>query len=574
MISEVVHRAGYDLSQWQSIAMLLSDARKKLSPEDYVPFYNAVTTYSRSRGTDAEALATIESVVSGWNSNAVEIARTEEAPAVESKEDTADEILAAAMQEVEPEPESTPLQKETMPREAETLVPHIPASTPIPAPEKEPQKIMTVDEAKARILVIKNEIHELIGNPVALIGDMGQLGKDYMTALLQASRATMGGSGGGVMPAMQALEDAYEKLRTSAMTGEMPEEQTQPEPVPEPTQEPEPEPEPEAVPENQFEPAVSLGPVMPAPKAPAVPHKEESPKEIVQRTVVPQRNAEVMLEKELESLKQPTLVVGKDESTNIDEPSIPEVVASTKLVEVKEQEEPELEPEPESVSTPLVSPHEQKEKEVLHDVEIEALRRQLAALELKLKERAEPIAPIEIPEASEPAHAPALVSHEEPVEHAPVVQQVKTPSAPPPQIREEVALAAPIRLKEPRPAVDIRTAFSALDHTEKEKMYQSEAVTDGLRSLLMSWEIFRGGFLSGKERGIEHPLYKTMHGVVMSDILAGKFQGAKTNVIISVNDYVNAWRFEQGVEFNPAETFEHYLRRVIHRILTRAGELT
>ena len=122
-------------------------------------------------------------------------------------------------------------------------------------------------------------------------------------------------------------------------------------------------------------------------------------------------------------------------------------------------------------------------------------------------------------------------------------------------------------------AIPTKEIATFVDRTEKEKLYQSEAVTEGLRSLLMSWEIFRGGFLSGKERGREHPLYKTMREVVMSDILSGKFQGAKTNVVISANDYVNAWRFEQGIEYNPAETFEHYLRRIVHRILTRAGEL-
>ena len=66
MISEVAHRAGYDLSEWQSIAKLLSDARKKLPVDKYRAFYEAVTTYSRSRGSDMAALQIVEAALSQW----------------------------------------------------------------------------------------------------------------------------------------------------------------------------------------------------------------------------------------------------------------------------------------------------------------------------------------------------------------------------------------------------------------------------------------------------------------------------------------------------------------------------
>ena len=35
----------------------------------------------------------------------------------------------------------------------------------------------------------------------------------------------------------------------------------------------------------------------------------------------------------------------------------------------------------------------------------------------------------------------------------------------------------------------------------------------------------------------------------------------------SVTDYMNGWRYEQGLTYQQGETFEHYLRRVIRHIL-------
>jgi broad specificity phosphatase PhoE len=50
-------------------------------------------------------------------------------------------------------------------------------------------------------------------------------------------------------------------------------------------------------------------------------------------------------------------------------------------------------------------------------------------------------------------------------------------------------------------------------------------------------------------------------------LLAGRFEGATQEIKQSITDYMNGWRYEQGIIYEPGETFEHYLRRVIRHIL-------
>ena len=102
-------------------------------------------------------------------------------------------------------------------------------------------------------------------------------------------------------------------------------------------------------------------------------------------------------------------------------------------------------------------------------------------------------------------------------------------------------------------------------------LYQ-EQVTRGLEQLLSEWSIFkRSGMFGTGPNGKDHPLYETLSQLTMSTVLTGHFEGVTPEVKRSINDYMNGWRYEEGVVHEPGETFEHYLRRVIHHILeTRA----
>ena len=50
-------------------------------------------------------------------------------------------------------------------------------------------------------------------------------------------------------------------------------------------------------------------------------------------------------------------------------------------------------------------------------------------------------------------------------------------------------------------------------------------------------------------------------------LLAGRFEGANQEIRQSITDYMNGWRYEQGIIYEQGETFEVYLRRVIRHII-------
>ncbi len=96
----------------------------------------------------------------------------------------------------------------------------------------------------------------------------------------------------------------------------------------------------------------------------------------------------------------------------------------------------------------------------------------------------------------------------------------------------------------------------------------SVQVEEGLTQLLSEWSIFKkSGIFGTGPKGREHPLYKKMAELQIPLLLAGRFEGATQEVRQSLTDYMNGWRYEQGLIYEKGETFEHYLRRVIRHIL-------
>jgi hypothetical protein len=96
----------------------------------------------------------------------------------------------------------------------------------------------------------------------------------------------------------------------------------------------------------------------------------------------------------------------------------------------------------------------------------------------------------------------------------------------------------------------------------------SPQVEEGLTQLLSEWSIFKkSGIFGTGPKGREHPLYKKMADLQIPLLLAGRFEGATQEVRQSLTDYMNGWRYEQGLIYEKGETFEHYLRRVIRHIL-------
>lgn len=93
-------------------------------------------------------------------------------------------------------------------------------------------------------------------------------------------------------------------------------------------------------------------------------------------------------------------------------------------------------------------------------------------------------------------------------------------------------------------------------------------VDRGLDQLLSDWPLFKKSGLFGTgPKGREHPLYKKISGLQIPLLLAGRFEGASQEIKQSITDYMNGWRYEQGIIYEQGETFDTYLRRVIKHII-------
>ncbi|MEZ4104516.1 MAG: hypothetical protein R3B60_04520 [Candidatus Paceibacterota bacterium] len=115
-------------------------------------------------------------------------------------------------------------------------------------------------------------------------------------------------------------------------------------------------------------------------------------------------------------------------------------------------------------------------------------------------------------------------------------------------------------------------------HTSAEAManplYVPE-VDDGLEQLLSDWPLFKKSGLFGTgPKGSNHPLFKQISGLQIPIILAGRFEGSNQEIRQSITDYMNGWRYEQGIIYDKGETFEVYLRRVIKHILDSQKQKT
>ena len=109
----------------------------------------------------------------------------------------------------------------------------------------------------------------------------------------------------------------------------------------------------------------------------------------------------------------------------------------------------------------------------------------------------------------------------------------------------------------------------------EDSAFRSPEITSGLGQLLSEWKLFKSSGIFGTgPSGVDHPLYKKVSGLTMSALMAGRFEGATPEIKQSISDYMNGWRYEQGVLHQHSETFEHYLRRVIKTIIERQKQKT
>jgi hypothetical protein len=367
-----------------------------------------------------------------------------------------------------------------------------PVSTPTPPPvEKEmasaaapiPEVIVEQNtlgsaEASERIKAIKRTVNEKVGNPVNLIETHGEVGREYMTALLEAMKKANGATAPELASAMSRLEKAFAAVEDVLGTGGV------------------------------------------------VPVKKEEQAEM------------------------------KEEPTS---PVPPQPMDATQPVEEKKVEE-------ERTDSPIrltVS------SEMAHTTpRMSSVRENLAAIAYNEPPVAsEPVVPPQ--EIAVPEEAAAVVPEEAPA--IPVTPLPQEPLEPIQSVAKEKQLQELLRSTKLREAVDAKET-EQMRVAAMDPLFTPE-VNAGLAQLLSEWGLFKSSGIFGTgPNGDDHPLYKKISTLTMAAVIAGRFEGATPAIKQSITDYMNGWRYEEGIVHEHTETFEHYLRRVVKQILGRKGQ--
>lgn len=127
----------------------------------------------------------------------------------------------------------------------------------------------------------------------------------------------------------------------------------------------------------------------------------------------------------------------------------------------------------------------------------------------------------------------------------------------------------PVTAQEPlKTPADLPTAAEVKARSGITDPLEDPDVDLGLEQLLGEWSLFKkSGMFGTGPRGRQHPLFLKLASIPMPLILSGRFEGSTNEIRQSITDYMNGWRYEQGIIYEQNETFEHYLRRVIRHII-------
>lgn len=217
-------------------------------------------------------------------------------------------------------------------------------------------------------------------------------------------------------------------------------------------------------------------------------------------------------------------------------------------------------PQQENVA-PVTQPTPMTDNVAAHESRFASVKRQLEVADVLPKQAAA------VPDASEEQQAPA-VRMEQPIEHPPLEAQALEPLPEIHSVGKEKQLQDLLRAKHQKEA----TAKLQIEEERIASMdpLQTPEVTAGLSQLLSEWSLFKSSGIFGiGPSGKDHVLYKRIAPLTMAAVIAGRFEGATPQIKQSITDYMNGWRYEEGIVHEHGETFEHYLRRVIHHILNK-----
>lgn len=563
----------FDLRNWRGLTDLLRVGRESIpDPRAYAEFRNLVLGYAQ-RGGDAEIRRNIDTIVATFGKNKGTEEQTEKvieikrevprekavpvAPVIEEKavpvEESKQVEVTTATPTLSPRPTigipnrrmqprfDIPQKKTFIPKEvSEVAVPLPPRATAtaspgasevsdvvieVPEMEEERQSPQTQEEYKARITEIKHVVHEKIGNPAALMGAHNIHGKRYMSALLSALKATTAGSLDEMHEALEALESVSKALLEDAPLESAVVSQIEKRVV---------NPSPTHIPVEEV-----------VPPSPQTYSEEEAKEEIVVVEAVPEEKP----------VRHMIPHVVEEESPAPPIPHIPDVSVFNRQ---KVAPKIESEEKPQEFQKPIILKEEGRVP--LHKYSVSEIMATHSTHESEQIVHEENEAPSheekkwQNNKVDEPVITTSVLGGES---HHPRTKHVY----------KAIATSDPEEMKD---VIGIDTQAVTSEQTE---LY-SPKITEALQQLLHEWTIFGGSGLFGiGPGGSEHPLYIKLSLLSMGELLAGRWEKADPKLIKVIKQYVDAWRHEQGIAYTIDETFEHYLRRVVQKILKRQGGL-
>ncbi len=555
-------KTSYDLRSWQGLTEVLKDAKESLrGPEAYAEFRNIVLAYAKEGG-DPTLKERIDAVIATFKNPT---AQTEEQRASTQEEVRTKDTFALGGRRMQPRfVSSARFIKNDSAVSAQNREEKLPPQASVPPPPPKPQKsdeqsrdpmpvvpqetvvvpekkvpeppravetgMRTLEAYKNRITEIKRTVHEQVGNPAALIDTHNETGKRYMVALLNALKATGGGGTVGADSAMLALEDAFKALTESPVSSV----KQKPTEVP-------------IIEETSRE-------------------KENVAKESAPADLKPESRSETKVVPPL-SLQKETVRKTEEEDELKFPPPRKEVKEEEPSGEVKEDK---VQFEKSIFAQDILKVPEKKTQDTNEEERGYVLKDSDQVVTNVLKKQAV-------------AHSPrsALISalEDDDLDISTETQaQVRSQKDTSPDVAEAWDEAIPAQLKHAKKGLGAQSLEevkqeSGIDPKDvavrQTELFTGE-ITEALRELLHEWRIFSSSGLFGTgPGGLEHPLYMQLAPLSMGEVIAGRWEGSNPKVQKAIKEYIDAWRHEQGIAYTINETFEHYLRRVLQKILKR-----
>lgn len=414
---------------------------------------------------------------------------------------------------------------------------------------------LSIEDQRKRIAEIKRLVNEQYENPVALMGAPEGIGKQYMQALLSALKATSPGTTGSATGEMQELERLY-KILLSYSTD-----------IPVATQS-------SLVPSSDDRtPLMKEGDSSPIRVSPAVPVQTEviSFDDIDDDEVAVKVHVPLPINESIKVKSEDTQAISSDKEELVMEelPIRKEQIVGTEHANNGSVAE---------VTEPVTIPHESvvaEEEQTLHLVEESSKDSRVHAMQEAFQNTDEKISAVVSSvhrNTNQIDDGEGVVGY---TEEARLVDATEEGSESRESDLDERFFhhnkwtKKEIARVHSAPALK-EAGYNVDDTTVKQTELFAPHITAMLSNLLHEWSIFRGsGFFGTGPGGEEHPMYRTLAPLSMGEVLAGRWEGVDPKTVKIIKQYVDAWRHEQGVAYIESETFEHYLRRVVQRIMKR-----